>query len=119
MPHLRRVLLTLACLMGGAGVLAASASAHGGGATQWAPAAQILLAHAGAAAALLIAFGGSPGGLAAIALMEAGAALFAADMAMRASFSAALFPSAAPIGGVLVVLGWFLAALIALLRRQP
>ncbi len=113
---IRRALLGLACLLGAAGVAAAASSAHGGG-TQLAPAAQMLLTHAGSAVALLVAFQDNRAGLLSVALMEGGVALFSADMASRALRSEALFPAAAPVGGALVIAAWFLAALVALLRR--
>jgi uncharacterized membrane protein YgdD (TMEM256/DUF423 family) len=105
-----RLLTIIACLMGAAGVAAAAGAAHGGG-EFLAPAAQLLLVHAVAALALAPLIGGARFGLSAIAGLEAGSILFAADMAMRAFEAKALFPMAAPTGGSLVILSWLAAAI--------
>jgi uncharacterized membrane protein YgdD (TMEM256/DUF423 family) len=109
LPPARRVLFTVACLMGAAGVAAAAAAGHGGGALL-APAALLLLVHAVAALALGSIVGHTRTGLVAIAGMAAGSLLFAADMAMRTWYGSALFPMAAPLGGSAAILAWLVAA---------
>lgn len=110
------VLAAVAALMGGAGVILAAAAEHGGGAELARTAAMFLILHACAAlavaahariarlrAALVVGFA-----------MEAGAALFAADLATRAFAGARLFPFAAPIGGSMMIASWLaLAAVFA------
>lgn len=50
------------------------------------------------------------------ALLLAGSALFAGDLAARAFLETRLFPYAAPTGGVMMIAGW-LGVAIAALRR--
>jgi uncharacterized membrane protein YgdD (TMEM256/DUF423 family) len=52
--------------------------------------------------------------------MEVGAALFSAELAMRASTGDRLFPYAAPIGGSTMMLSWIALAIVfaAAGRRQ-
>ena len=52
--------------------------------------------------------------------MEAGAALFSAELAMRAFTGDRLFPYAAPIGGSTMMLSWLALAIVfaAAGRRQ-
>ena len=57
-------------------------------------------------------------GLAATAGFVIGAALFAADVAMRAYLGHRLFPFAAPTGGMLLIIGWLLVAIAALAARR-
>ena len=54
-------------------------------------------------------------------LMEAGASLFAADLATRAFSGDRLFPFAAPIGGTAMILSWFALAAVfaAMALRKP
>jgi uncharacterized membrane protein YgdD (TMEM256/DUF423 family) len=58
-----------------------------------------------------------PLGLIAICALAFGAALFAADVAARAYLGHRLFPMAAPAGGIVMIAGWLLVALAALLVR--
>ena len=112
-----RVLSVLACLMGAAGVAAAAAAAHGGGDARMGAAAQMLLVHAAASLAML-ARQPSHALLAATAGLQAGALLFAADMASRALAEQSLFPMAAPSGGILLIAAWLAAGVsIAAVRR--
>jgi uncharacterized membrane protein YgdD (TMEM256/DUF423 family) len=46
-----------------------------------------------------------------------GVALFAGDLGMRVWRGAALFPMAAPAGGILLMIGWAAVALSALIPR--
>jgi uncharacterized membrane protein YgdD (TMEM256/DUF423 family) len=45
-------------------------------------------------------------------VMEAGAALFSAELAMRAFTGERIFPFAAPIGGTAMMLSWVALALV-------
>jgi uncharacterized membrane protein YgdD (TMEM256/DUF423 family) len=112
------IFATIACLMGAAGVAAAALAAHGGGATQAAAAAQMLMVHAAASLALVSFVGSQRLGVVAIAAMQAGAILFALDMAARIWLGQALFAMAAPIGGTLVILAWLVAALAIVMREK-
>ncbi len=53
--------------------------------------------------------------------MEAGASLFAADLAYHAFAGARLFPFAAPIGGTAMILSWIAlaAAFAATALKRP
>ncbi|MFY9968786.1 MAG: DUF423 domain-containing protein, partial [Roseiarcus sp.] len=56
----------------------------------------------------------SPGSRALLAIgfvMEAGAAVFAGDLAARAFTGARLFPFAAPLGGSTMILSWLALAI--------
>jgi uncharacterized membrane protein YgdD (TMEM256/DUF423 family) len=117
MTSAARLLAVIACLLGAAGVAAAAGAAHGGG-EFLAPAAQLLMAHAVASLALAPLIGGSRLGLVAIAGLEAGSILFAADMAMRTFAARPLFPMAAPSGGSIVILSWLVAALACAVRKR-
>ena len=114
---LRRTLSTIACLMGAAGVIAAAVAAHVTGEARMASAAQILMIHAAASLALAGGAFASRFIAAAAAAMQAGAILFAADMTARTVASEALFPSAAPIGGTILIVAWLTAAAGFAFRR--
>jgi uncharacterized membrane protein YgdD (TMEM256/DUF423 family) len=111
------LLAALAALMGGAGVALAAAAVHASGGELARTAALFLILH-GAAALGVAAHARlslSPALLVIGLVMEAGAALFAADLATHAFTGARLFPFAAPIGGSAMILSWLaLAAAFAL-----
>lgn len=116
-----RLLIVLAALSGGAGVALSAAAAHAAGGANLDTAARFLLIHAAAVLALAALAGTGllhPGlGRAAGWALLAGVALFAGDLSLRAWRGAALFPMAAPAGGIVLMLGWGLAALAALVPR--
>nr|WP_210381334.1 DUF423 domain-containing protein [Microvirga zambiensis] len=115
------MLLVLASLAGllGVGLSAAAAHVTGG---NLATAAQFLLFHAPALLALvaLIAVGAVNPMLGQIAgyVLVLGLALFCGDLSRRAFSGVALFPRAAPTGGILLMLGWVLIGASALLRLR-
>jgi uncharacterized membrane protein YgdD (TMEM256/DUF423 family) len=117
-----RVLVILAAIMGGDGVILAAASAHQPDAARLASASSMLLFHA-------------PAVLAAVALIERGllharigtvaafgfviaAALFAGDLTLRQYAGHSLFPFAAPTGGTLLILSWLALAVAAAWPRR-
>ncbi|MGL4290860.1 MAG: DUF423 domain-containing protein [Phreatobacter sp.] len=114
-----RLITCLAGLIGAAGVALAALSTHAYAGTSLNVAASMLSLHA--PAILAIAIGGRAGVLNdRIALFAAwgliaGILLFSGDLAWRAFFGAALFPMAAPSGGVLLIASWLLAALSGLI----
>lgn len=112
-----RLILALCALLGAAGVALMAAGAHIGGPNAT-TAGQILLFHAsaGMAATLARKAGFLAPGLAriAVALLLAGAAIFAADLALLAFKGARLFPMAAPTGGMAMIAGWLGLAVAAL-----
>ena len=117
-----KIHLTLAALMGLAGVALRAAAAHVTGTANVQIAGQMLLFHAsvifGATAARQ---GGHLADLAAriaLSLIILGAALFAADLARRGFANEGLFPRAAPTGGFMMLGGWLLLALSALFAKR-
>ncbi|WP_445502310.1 DUF423 domain-containing protein [Microvirga sp. G4-2] len=114
-----RLLIALAGLSGALGVALSAAAAHitGGNLTT---AAQFLLFHAPGLLALaaLIATGALHPTVAQVAgyILVLGLVLFCGDLSRRAFAGISLFPRAAPTGGILLMLGWVLVAVSALLR---
>ena len=109
-----RILIALASLSGLLGVALSAAAAHITGGNL-ATAAQFLLFHAPALLALvaLIAAGAVNPLLGQIAgyLLVLGLVLFCGDLSRRAFSGVALFPRAAPTGGILLIMSWALTAL--------
>ena len=113
-----RIHLTVAALMGLAGVALLAAATHVTGTANVQTAGQMLLFHAS------IVFGATAarkGGFLldwlarlGVTVMIAGVALFAADLSRRGFASEALFARAAPIGGFGMLGGWLALALSAL-----
>jgi uncharacterized membrane protein YgdD (TMEM256/DUF423 family) len=114
-------LLVLAGLMGAAGIVLAAASAHGTPGAGLDSAGYLLLFHAaallGGVALLHQGVLSRPLGLIALAGFVVGAVLFAGDVASRAYLGSRLFPMAAPTGGMILIAGWLLFSLAALLGR--
>jgi uncharacterized membrane protein YgdD (TMEM256/DUF423 family) len=114
-----RILIVLASLSGllGVGLSAAAAHITGGNLTT---AAQFLLFHAPALLALaaLITAGAVSPMLGQIAgyVLVLGLILFCGDLSRRAFSGIALFPRAAPAGGIVLMIGWLLVGVSALLR---
>jgi uncharacterized membrane protein YgdD (TMEM256/DUF423 family) len=114
-----RIVITLAGLMGVSGVILAAVGAHVAPGTGLDSAAYILLFHAvavlGATAILHQGLLWRP--LAAVALVAwvLGSALFSGDIALRALAGHRLFAMAAPSGGTLLIGGWGLLVIAALL----
>ena len=117
-----RALVALACLAGLVGVAASAAAAHRVGAESLRTAAQFLLFHAPAVIALagLSAAGLAWPALARVAggLMLAGLCLFSGDLALRALAGHALFPMAAPAGGLMLMAGWCAGVACALVPAR-
>jgi uncharacterized membrane protein YgdD (TMEM256/DUF423 family) len=109
----------LAGLAGAAGVILSAAAAHGAADPRLQTAAMFLILHAAAtlAACALALAAPRRGGwlLAAAAVFLLGSLLFCGDLSLRALAGTKLFPMAAPIGGALLILGWALVSLGALL----
>lgn len=112
-------LVVLAALMGAAGIVLAAAGAHGHPGAGLESAGHMLLFHAAAilGGVALIRAGLPFRPLAGIALFAlfVGAALFAGDVAARAYLGSRLFPMAAPAGGMVMIAGWLILALAALI----
>jgi uncharacterized membrane protein YgdD (TMEM256/DUF423 family) len=113
-----RIHLTLAALMGLAGIALLAAAAHVSGTTNVQTAGQMLLFHAsvvfGATAARRAGLLHDLVARIALSCAILGVALFAADLARRGFASERLFAGAAPAGGSLMLGGWLVLALSAL-----
>jgi uncharacterized membrane protein YgdD (TMEM256/DUF423 family) len=118
-----KTFLIAAGLAGLAGTGLSAMAAHGPGGAQLDTAARFLLIHAAVLVGLaaLLSGGGLAAGTGRIAglVMILGLALFCGDLIRRSLAGAALFPMAAPTGGILLMVGWGLIALAALLPARP
>ena len=110
------ILAGVAALMGAAGVALAAAGVHAGGGELSERGALFLLLHA--AAGLAIAAHARVAMAAARALvvvgfvMEAGAVLFSAELAIHSLTGQRIFPFAAPIGGTTMLIAWVALAVV-------
>lgn len=113
-----RILLSLAGLMGAAGVAAAAAATHVTGGELLQTAAYFLLFHAAAVAALSAAAAGRRVVLAGASLIVVGALLFSGDLVLRALADRKLLGGSAPFGGTIMILGWLAVAAGALIPSR-
>jgi uncharacterized membrane protein YgdD (TMEM256/DUF423 family) len=118
-----RIHFVLAALFGALGIGALATGSHAAG-PPMTLAGHLLLFHApalmAATTARKLGLLHDRTALIGLALIGAGVALFAADMAMRGLHGVRLFPLAAPIGGMLAIGGWLELGLAALLApRKP
>ncbi|MCB1457586.1 MAG: DUF423 domain-containing protein [Nitratireductor sp.] len=104
-------------ILGSCGVAAAAASAHGGDQRLLGAVALVCLAHAPALVAISALRNETLVRIAAL-LLFAGAAMFSADLALRALHDARLFPMAAPTGGIVMILGWLVLTVSGLFRSR-
>jgi uncharacterized membrane protein YgdD (TMEM256/DUF423 family) len=115
MEWMDRALVGLAGLAGLAGVALSALATHAPAGPNVEIAARFLLVHAATLIGLaaLLAGGALPPGLGRIAgaALVLGLALFCGDLVRRAWTGSALFPMAAPAGGMLLMAGWVLIAL--------
>lgn len=118
-----RALIVLGAVFGFLGTAASAAATHvTGPGTGLGTAANFLLFHASAliGVAVLVRVGlvhavaGRIGG----ALVFLGVALFAGELALRATKGLTLFPMAAPTGGTILLAGWLTIAIAALLPAR-
>lgn len=111
-----RLLTAIAGLMGAAGIGVSAYAAHMDNAPNLVTAAQFLMIHAAAIAALSLT---PPRGMVlfATSLLALGAILFCGDLCLRALASRSLFPMAAPLGGMVMIGGWLFIFVSAFTRR--
>ena len=117
------IFITLAGLMGAAGVILLAASAHAAPGAGLDSAGHMLLFHAaavlGGASLLTQGLVFRPVGIVAVAGLVLGALLFSGDLTLRAFAGHRLFPMAAPTGGIVLIASWLalsVAGVIALTR---
>ena len=120
--RLFRILIILAGVMGADGVVLAAMAAHQPDATRLAAASSMLLFHATAVLAVvaLAERGGIDQGIGIAAAwgFVIAAALFAGDLTLRQYAGHGLFPLAAPTGGTLLIVSWFVLAVAAAWPRR-
>lgn len=109
-------LIVAAGLLGGLGVGGAALAAHGGDNRMVAIAAAVALVHAPA----LLALAAMPRHLlrlraASGLFLVLGTALFSGDLAARALLGDRLFANAAPAGGMILIGGWLMVAVGAVM----
>ncbi|MGH6835799.1 MAG: DUF423 domain-containing protein [Methylocella sp.] len=106
-------------LTGASGIILAAAAAHGVPDPRLQTAASFLILHAASTLAVCgIALAVPQRGiwfLGAAGLFLSGSLLFGGDLSARALVGTRLFPMAAPVGGTLLILGWALVTLAALI----
>src|SRR5918994_1739928 len=109
-----RILIVLAAIMGGDGIMLAAASAHGADASRLLSASSMLLFHASAVLGVVaLAERGivhAKIGIAAAFGFVLAASLFAGDLTLRHYAGHGLFPFAAPTGGTLLIVSWLALA---------
>lgn len=116
--RLQSLFIAAAGLLGLSGVALAAAASHGADARLLGGASAMCLAHAPA----LLALTGLGSRLrlapAAGAAMAVGTAVFAGDLVLRHASGHGLFPMSAPLGGMIMMLGWALIAVGAVLPKR-
>jgi uncharacterized membrane protein YgdD (TMEM256/DUF423 family) len=115
MRRLSFLIAALAGLLGATGVGVAAAATHLGGGQLLEMAATFLMIHSAAVLAVVALAQGASRRITAVfvaaaLLLIAGMVLFCGDFSLRALAGRALFPMAAPSGGILLIAGWLAAA---------
>ncbi len=107
------VLAAVAGLYGAAGVVLAAVGAHAGAGPNVTTAADFLLFHAAALVGATAHAGprGGRGVLLAASAWALGAFLFSGELALHALAGVSPLPLAAPTGGVVLIVGWLIAAI--------
>jgi uncharacterized membrane protein YgdD (TMEM256/DUF423 family) len=117
------VLAGVAALMGAAGVALAAAGVHASGGELVLRSAEFLLLHACAALAIAAHARVAPDSARALVIvgfvMEAGAILFSAELAIHVYAGVRIFPLAAPIGGTTMLIAWAALAAIFATTSRP
>jgi uncharacterized membrane protein YgdD (TMEM256/DUF423 family) len=110
------VLAGVAALMGAAGVALAAAGVHENGGELAERAALFLLLHAAAALGIAAHVRTATGSARALLIvgfvMEAGAILFSAELALHVFTGERMFLFAAPVGGTIMMLSWAALAIV-------
>lgn len=119
---MQQILIALAGIMGAAGIMLTAAGAHSKPGVGLDSAGYLLLIHAVAViAGVLAARQGlvlRPLGLVMLWGFVVGAGLFAADVTMRVYLGTKLFPMAAPTGGMILILAWVVLIPAALMASR-
>ncbi|XUY26129.1 DUF423 domain-containing protein [Agrobacterium sp. rho-8.1] len=107
---LRPTSLFLSGILGGAGVALAAAATHTGATQLLGNASAMCLAHAPVLLGLYLGWERIKTAAPVAALLGLGTLVFAADLVSRHFTESGLFPMAAPIGGLGMILGWLALA---------
>lgn len=118
MRAIDRLVHGLAGLYGVSGVALSAMAAHMEDGRLFGTASLMLLVHAPALLALSALTGRLRTAPGAKLLMAAGVALFAGDLVFRHYSGRGLFPMSAPSGGILMMAGWLLVAVGALIPAR-
>ena len=115
---LRPLILFVSGLMGASGVALAAAASHGGNTQFLGSASTMCLAHAPVLLGLYLAYRHFRTATPAALVLGFGTLVFAGDLVARHFLGTRLFPFAAPLGGVGMMLGWLLVAAGAFMRAR-
>jgi uncharacterized membrane protein YgdD (TMEM256/DUF423 family) len=118
LDNLRPLILFVSGLMGAAGVALAAAASHGGDTTFLGSASAMCLAHAPVLLGLYLGHKAFRTATPAALVLGLGTIIFAGDLVARHFLGERLFPLAAPIGGLGMMLGWLLVAAGAVFGRR-
>ena len=122
MRILEKLLAIAAGVFGATGIILSAVAAHLEPSPALQNASLILLVHAPALIAVLVAlrlrvlpqFGGVLGAIA----LTVGVILFSGDLTLRIFVGMPLFPLAAPTGGILLIFGWAILAVSGIFLRR-
>lgn len=121
MRILQKILAASAGVFGATGIILAAVAAHLEPSPALQNASLILLVHAPAVIAILLAVrtGFLPrfGGMIGVTMLVIGVVLFSGDLSLRIFTGAPLFPLAAPTGGLVLIFGWAISALSGIFAR--
>lgn len=123
MRSFEKLIAVAAGVFGATGIILSAVAAHLEPSPALQNASLILLVHAPALIAILVAirtrflprFGGGLG----VAALAIGVVLFSGDLTLRIFVGTPLFPLAAPTGGILLIFGWAILALSGIFLRRP
>jgi uncharacterized membrane protein YgdD (TMEM256/DUF423 family) len=119
LPRLQNIILFLAGLTGLSGVALAAAATHLGDRYLLGNASLICLSHAPVLLGLVAVWTRVRTAPIAAVVLFVGILFFSGDLVARHFTNAALFPMAAPSGGVLMMAGWLLISLGAFFVVKP
>lgn len=122
MRVLENLLAVAAGVFGATGIILSAVAAHLEPSSALQNASLILLVHAPALIAILVAvrtrFLPRFGGILGVVALTTGVILFSGDLSLRIFVGTPLFPLAAPTGGILLISGWAILALSGIFVRR-
>lgn len=115
---IRNIILCFGALLGALGVMLAAAATHTADTYMLGNASNMALAHAPVLIAIAIGWPHLRTAPAASIVMSLGCIFFIGDLLMRHFNSTPLFPMAAPLGGIGMIIGWLIIASSAFLHPK-